>query len=81
VQRRDDRHFEFAQQRQDVPAGRTAEDTELVLQADHVHVADVQKVGGAQIRGKILLLDLEANRFWIFIDTPEIVDGHGETLR
>jgi hypothetical protein len=33
-----------------VAAGRSAEDSELVLERDHVHVAGVQEVGGAPVR-------------------------------
>ena len=45
VQRRDDRHGQPRQQRQDVAAGLAAEDAELVLQRDDVELAGVQEVG------------------------------------
>ena len=61
VERGDDRRFQFAQQRQQVAAGRPAENSELVLDRDNVHVAGVQEVGGAPVRIQVLLLNLEAN--------------------
>ena len=67
VERGDDRRFQFAQQRQQVAAGRSAEDSELVLDRDDVHVAGVQEVGGAPVRTQILLLNLEANGFRILV--------------
>ena len=61
-------------------AGRPAENAELVLQADDVHVADVEEVRGAQIRRQVLLLDLEANHFRVLVATRNVVDRHGEAL-
>jgi hypothetical protein len=40
----DNRHSQFAQERQDVPTSGPAENAELVLQADDVHVTDVEEV-------------------------------------
>ena len=75
-----DRHVQFAQQRQHVAAGRPAVDPELVLHADDVHVADVQEVRRALVRGQILLLDLEANDVRIFVAARDVVHRHGEAL-
>ena len=50
-------------------AGRPAENAELVLQADDVHVADVEEVRGAQIGRQVLLLNLEANHLRILVAT------------
>jgi hypothetical protein len=74
VQRGDDRHSQFAQERQDVAAGGPAVNAELVLQADDVHVADVEEVRGAQIGRQILLLDLEANHFRVLVAALDVVD-------
>jgi len=46
MKRDDDGHSQFAQECQDVAASRAAENAELVLQADDVHVADVEEVRG-----------------------------------
>ena len=70
MQRGDHGHSQFAQERQDVTAGRPAENAELVLQADDVHIADVEEVGGAQIGRQVLLLNLEADHFRILVATP-----------
>jgi hypothetical protein len=44
-----------------VAAGRPTENSELVLDRDHGHVAGIQEVGGAPVRIQIPLLDLKAN--------------------
>ena len=44
MKRSDNGHSQFAQECQDMAAGRPAENAELVLQADDVHVADVEEV-------------------------------------
>src|SRR5437763_11762715 len=80
MQRGDNRHSQFAQKGQYVTAGGPAENTELVLQADNIHVADIEEVRGAQVGGQILLFNLEANHFRIFVATGYIVDRYGETL-
>ena len=80
VQRGDDGHSQFAQQRQNVTAGGPAENAELVLQADDVHVADVEKIRGAQIGRQVLLLNFEANYFRVLVATLDVVDRHRETL-
>ena len=49
VERGDNGHPQFAQQRQQVAPGRSAEDPELVLHADDVDIADVEKVRRALI--------------------------------
>ena len=61
-------------------AGRPAENAELVLQADDVHVADVEEVRGAQIRRQVLLLDLEANHLRVLVAALNVVDRHAQAL-
>ena len=61
VQGGDDGHLQFAQQRQHMTAGRAAENAELMLHANHVHVGDVQKIRRAQIGGQVLLRNLKAH--------------------
>ena len=46
MKRGDNGHSQFAQERQDVATGGPTENAELVLQADDVHVADVEEVRG-----------------------------------
>ena len=57
-----------------------AENAELVLQADDVHVADVEEVRGAQIGRQVLLLNLKANHFRVLVAALDIVDRYRETL-
>jgi hypothetical protein len=59
-------------------AGRPAEDSELVLDRDNVHVAGVQEVGGAPVRIQVLLLNLEANDVRIPVAPFDVVDRHHE---
>ena len=59
-------------------AGRPAEDSELVLDRDNVHVAGVEEVGGPPVRAKILLLNLEANDIRILIAPIDVIDRHRE---
>ena len=61
-------------------AGGPAENAELVLQADDVHVADVEEVRGAQIGRQVLLLNLEANHFRVLVAAWNVVDRNGEAL-
>ena len=61
-------------------AGRPAENAELVLQADDVHVADVEEVGGAQIGRQVLFLNLKVNYFRILVAAFDVVHRHRETL-
>src|ERR1035441_2452220 len=44
MKRSNNGHYQFAQECQDMAAGRPSENTEFVLQADDVHVADVEEV-------------------------------------
>src|SRR5260370_16197787 len=80
MERGDNRHSQFAQECQNVTADGPAEDTELVLQADDVHVADVEEVRCAQIRRQVLLFNLEATHFRVVVAAVNIVDRHRETL-
>src|ERR1039457_953029 len=76
----DNRHSQFAQQRQDVTTGGPSVNAELVLQADDVDVANVEEVGGAQVGRQVLLLNLKANHLGVLVATRNIVDRHGEAL-
>src|SRR5260370_2882420 len=80
MKRRDDRHSQFAQECQDLTTGRPAENTELVLQADDVHVANVEEVRGTQIGRKVLLLNLETNHLRVLVATWNVVDRHRQAL-
>jgi hypothetical protein len=76
MKRCDNRHSQFAQERQDVPTSWPAKNAELVLQADDVQVADVEEVRRAQLGEQVLLLNLEANYFRVFVTTFYVVDRH-----
>jgi hypothetical protein len=74
----DHRRFQFAQQGQDVAAGRPAENPEFVLERDHVHIAGVQEAGGPPVSPQVLLLNLEANDVGIPVAALDVVDRHRE---
>ena len=57
----DDRHAHPAEEGEDVAPGRPAEDAEFVLQAEHIHVGEVEEVGRAHIGGNVGLGDFEAD--------------------
>ena len=59
-------------------AGGSAENAELVLHTDNVHVADVEEIRGAPVRSQILLLNFEANHVRIIVAPFDVVDGHRE---
>src|ERR1039458_1975437 len=80
MKRCDNRHSQFAQERQDLTTGGPAVNAELVLQADDVDVADVEEVRGTQIGRQVLLLNLEANYFRVLVATLNVVDRHCEAL-
>ncbi len=79
VERRDNGHPQFAQERQNVTAGGSAENAELMLQADDVYVADVEEVRGTQVGRQVLLFNLEANDFGVFVTVFDVVDRDRKT--
>ena len=81
MQRGDDGHVQFAQQRQHMAARRAAENPELVLHANHVHVRDVQEIRRSQIRRQILPGDFKAHFRRIIITLRKIIDRHDEALQ
>ena len=74
MQRRDDRHPQVAQQREDVAARRAAVNAVLVLEADDVGVAEVEKVGRAAIRVEVLLCELETHLRRVLVALGHVVD-------
>jgi hypothetical protein len=80
MERDDNRHSQFAQECQYVTTSRPAENTELMLQADNVYVADVEEVRGTQIGRQVLLLNLEANDLRGFVAISNVIHRHRETL-
>src|SRR5438067_360788 len=80
MKRCDNRHSQFAQECQDVTTGGPAENAELVLQADDVHIVDVEEVRGTQIGRQVLLLNLEANHFRVLVAIRNVVDRRCEAL-
>ena len=57
MQRSDQRHFQSAQQCQNVAARGPAIDTVFVLQTDEIVAIEVQKIGGPLIGGNVLLVN------------------------
>src|SRR4051794_21096735 len=61
-------------------AHRPTEDSEFVLQADDIDVADVQEVRRAYVRREILILDFEPDHFRVVITAFDVVDRHAQAL-
>ena len=80
VERRNHGHFQLANQRQQMAAGGPAVDPKLVLNADDVHVADVEEVRRALVGGKILLFDFETHDAGILVPLLDIINRHSEAL-
>ena len=51
-----------------------------MLQADVIHVADIEKVRGAQIGRQVLLLNFEANHLRVLVAARYVVHRHGQAL-
>lgn len=61
-------------------AGLSPEDAVFVLEADDVHVVEVQEVGGGLVGVQVLLLDLEADPLRVPVALLDIGYGDGEAL-
>jgi hypothetical protein len=61
-------------------ARRPAENAKLMLDAENVHVADVQEIRRAQVRWQILLRDLKAHFRRIIVTVLEIIYRHDRAL-
>ena len=78
VQRSDQRHFQSAQQGQNVAARGAAVDAVFMLQADKIVAIEVQEIGGPLIGGNILLRQFQAHLLRIIVARIGIVDGNGK---
>ena len=76
----DDRHAQLAEQGEDVTARRAAEDSELVLEIDNVHIVDVQEFRRPPIRRNLFLSDLEPYSVGVVVSVVHVVDGDDEDL-
>ena len=66
--------LQLAQQRQNVSARESAEDAIFVLQADHLGLAEVQKVRRALIRFEVLLDEFEAHLLRVVVAFRNVAD-------
>ena len=80
VERGDDGHFQFANQRQQMAPGGPAVNPKLVLNADDVHVADVEEVRRALVGGEILLFYFKTHDAGILVPLLDIIDRHRKAL-
>ena len=78
MQRSDQRHFQSAQQGQNVAARGAAEDAIFMLQTDEIVAIEIQEIGGPLIGGKVLLRQLQAHLLRIVVAGIGIVDGNGK---
>ena len=81
MQRGDDRHPQVAQQPDDVAAGRPAEDSVFVLEADDIGVGEIEEIGRAQVRVDLLLFDFEPHLRRVVVSRRDVVDRNDEAVR
>src|ERR1700757_4605334 len=74
VQRGYYRHFQTAQQMQDMASGWTSEDSILVLQAHHIDVVEVQEFGGFLVRLHVVLCQRPSHSIGIVVSFLIVVD-------
>jgi len=72
----DDGHARAAQQAEEMAAGRTAEDAELVLHAERVDVGEIEEIGRAHVGRHVGLGDLEADVVRVFVFAGPVGDGN-----
>jgi hypothetical protein len=59
----------------------TAKDAKLVLDAQDIHVSDVQKIRGPQIRGQVLLHDFESDFRRIIVAVVNVIYRDDRALK
>src|ERR1700687_6337979 len=74
------RHLQAAQQLQNMPAGRAAEDSIFVLQAHDIDIAEIQKVGGSRVGIQVVFSQLESYLRGIAVSCFGIVDWQGQQI-
>ena len=80
MERRDDRHGQPREQRHDVVAGFTAENTEFMLEGNDFELAGVQEVGRTHVIFYFVIVDLKANRGWIVVGMTRVGHRHDTGL-
>src|SRR4030095_12021456 len=58
----------------------SAENAELVLHANDIHIGNVEKIGRTQIGWQILLRNFESDFRRVFVTAGKVVDRHYWTL-
>ena len=59
----------------------TAEDAKFMLDAQDIHVRDVQKIRGPQIRGQVLLHDFKSDFRRIIVAVVNVIHWHHGALK
>ncbi len=80
VQGRDQRPTQIAEQPENVTSIRSAEDAELMLKGNHVHMIEVQEIGRPAITGQIPFPDFEANPRRIVVAFFPVVHRCGKAV-
>jgi hypothetical protein len=73
MQCRDEGHSKLPEKGQNVAPSAPPENPILMLETDHIYVADVQKIRGSRVRGKVVLEKLETDSFRVSISLGSIV--------
>jgi hypothetical protein len=80
MERRYDRHSQFAKKCQNVRSGGTKVNPEFVLQAHDIHVADVEEVCRAHIGSQVLFLNFKTDRFRVIVAAFDVIHRDAEAL-
>ena len=74
-------HSEISQQCQQMAAARAPKDSEFVLQAEHIDVNQIQKIGRPPVRGDVLFRNFETHFGRIVISLGAIGHRNNRTLQ
>lgn len=81
MERRNDRHTQLAQSFKDITACPSPEDAVFMLQGHHIHVIDIQEIGGAAVGFDIPLSQFEPYTRRVFVACFCIIDWKSNARR
>jgi hypothetical protein len=80
VQRGDDRHADFFEEGEQVAASGAAIDAELMLDAEHIGIGEVQKIRCTPVGVEVFFQQLKADAGGVVITFDPIIDGTDEAV-
>ena len=76
----DDGHADLLEEGEQVAAGGTAVDAELVLDGEDVGVVEVEEIGGATVGVEVFFEEFEADAGWVVVALDPVVDCADEAV-